>query len=68
MRLAPVELALKRVRDRVRQGGQKVPAVEVARRFRRGCKNFKTTYRALADAWAVYDNSGEQLQQIEVSP
>ena len=68
LQLASVELALKRIRDRVRQGGHDVPAVDVARRFRRGWENFQTTYRVLADSWVVYDNTGEQLKQTEVSP
>ena len=68
LRLASVELALKRIRDRVRQGGHDVPATDVARRFRPGWENFQSNYRTLADSWAVYDNTGEQPQQIEVSP
>jgi predicted ABC-type ATPase len=37
----------------------------VLRRFHRGWRNFETTYRALADMWAVYDNSGASPQILE---
>jgi predicted ABC-type ATPase len=68
LRLDSVPLALKRIADRVRQGGHNVPAADVARRFDRGWENFQNTYRPLADAWVVFDNSGEQLQRIVVGP
>jgi len=68
LRMASVRLALRRIADRVRQGGHAVPEVDVRRRFQRGWANFQTTYRALADVWAVYDNSAEQFQIIEEGP
>lgn len=68
LQLASVRLALRRIGDRVKQGGHAVPAADVRRRFHRGWKNFKTTYRALADEWAVYDNSAERFKLIEEGP
>jgi predicted ABC-type ATPase len=68
LRLASVRLALRRIADRVRQGGHTVPAADVRRRFHRGWKNFETAYRALADAWAVYDNSAEEFRLVEEGP
>ena len=53
--LPTVELALARVAERVRAGGHDVPADAVRRRFDRGRVNFFTIYRALADAWRLYD-------------
>ena len=53
LRLDSVPLALKRIADRVRQGGHHVPAVDVARRFRRGWGNFQTTYRPLTGRWRI---------------
>lgn len=67
LRLASAELALRRIAARVSQGGQDVPRLDVLRRFDRGWKNFESIYKSLADAWAVYDNSGETLQLIEKS-
>lgn len=68
LKLASVTLALRRIADRVKQGGHAVPTADVRRRFHRGWKNFERTYRALADAWAVYDNSAAQFQLIEEGP
>ena len=58
LRLPSPRLAVRRVAARVRQGGHDVPRTDILRRFTRGWKNFQNIYRALADAWAVYDNSG----------
>ena len=41
---------------------------DVIRRFARGWQNFQTAYRPLADAWAVYDNSGDIPQLREAGP
>ena len=65
LRLASVQLALRRIAARVKQGGHDVPRADVLRRFDRGWKNFEDAYKSLADAWAVYDNSGDQPQLLE---
>lgn len=65
LRLASPRIALRRIAGRVRQGGHDVPRADVLRRFHRGWRNFETTYRALADMWAVYDNSGASPQILE---
>jgi len=67
LRLASAELALRRIAVRVRQGGHDVPVADVRRRFDRGRKNFESIYKSLADAWALYDNSGERLELVEQS-
>jgi predicted ABC-type ATPase len=66
--LSSVELALRRVADRVRQGGHNVPAAEVRRRFVRGWANFRNLYCPLADSWAIYDNSGETFRLVDENP
>lgn len=68
LQLASVQLALKRIADRVRQGGHHVPAADATRRFYRGWTNFQTTYKSLADVWTVYDNSTEQLLLVQEGP
>jgi len=68
LRLSSVQLALRRIAARVRQGGHDVPAKDVIRRFERGWTNFVEYYRPLADSWAVYDNSGAVPILIEQSP
>ena len=65
VRLSSVELALRRIAARVKQGGHDVPRQDVLRRFDRSWKNFENVYRPLADGWAVYDNSGESPQVVE---
>jgi predicted ABC-type ATPase len=66
--LSSPRLALRRIAARVKQGGHNVPRADVMRRFARGWQNFQTAYRPLADAWAVYDNSGERPQLLEAGP
>lgn len=51
------ELAVERVRSRVRLGGHNVPTAVVHRRFHNGARNFFRLYRPLADTWGMYDNS-----------
>ena len=68
LRLRSVQLALRRIAARVRQGGHDVPRADVLRRFSRGWENFQRIYRPLADSWAVYDNSGRAPRLLEKSP
>jgi predicted ABC-type ATPase len=62
------QLALKRIAARVRQGGHDVAHDDVLRRFGRSWTNFGRTYRSLADAWWVYDNSGITPKLLERGP
>jgi len=68
LRLSSPSLALRRIAMRVRQGGHAVPREDVLRRFDRGWENFVALYRPLADAWAVYDNSGVTPKLLEQGP
>lgn len=52
--------AVARVAERVRQGGHHVPEATIRRRFVAGRRNFERLYRPRVDAWALYDNAGEQ--------
>jgi predicted ABC-type ATPase len=65
LRLSSVDLALRRIEARVRQGGHDVPKRDVVRRFSRGWENFLTIYQPMAESWAVYDNSGASPQLLE---
>jgi len=67
LRLASPQLALRRIAARVKQGGHDVPRADVLRRFDRGWKNFVAAYRLQADAWTVYDNSGDSPKLLEKS-
>ena len=60
LRLPTAEMAIARVKQRVREGGHDVPEAIIRRRFHSGWRNFETIYRDLADEWVLYDNSGVQ--------
>lgn len=62
--LPRVELAIQRVKDRVRRGGHSVPEHDIRRRFGRGVRNLLTQYHPLVDTWTLFDNSGSRPQLI----
>jgi predicted ABC-type ATPase len=53
------ELALLRIRNRVKSGGHNVPETDVRRRFSRTLVNLFTLYRPLLDTLHFYDNSSD---------
>ena len=53
--LPDVELALARVRLRVRAGGHSVPETTIRRRFDRGRLSFFKRYMAASTTWRLYD-------------
>lgn len=63
--LPTVELAIARVALRVKQGGHDIPEAVIRRRFVSGLANFTRHYRAVVDAWALYDNSGNEPVMLE---
>ena len=65
LRLASPELAIARVRQRVREGGHNVPSSIIHRRFTAGLRNFENLYKPVVDEWALYDNSGSEPVLIE---
>ena len=68
LKLESPALALRRIATRVRQGGHDVPRADVLRRFHRSLDNFHSRYKVLADAWEVFDNSGERPRLEESGP
>jgi predicted ABC-type ATPase len=58
------DLAVARVRERVRSGGHSVPEETIRRRYCRGVENFFRIYRPLADRWRFYDNSGTSVPRL----
>ena len=48
-----VELALERIKLRVRNGGHAIPEAIVRRRFGRSLPNFLSVYKPLADSWTI---------------
>ena len=57
--LSSADLAVQRVRERVRTGGHDVPEEVIRRRYVKGVRNFFTVYSGLADTWGIYDNSSQ---------
>ena len=55
--LEDVNLAIERVRARVRDGGHDIPETTIRRRFERGRKNLFGLYLPVANAWRVLDAS-----------
>jgi predicted ABC-type ATPase len=62
--ISDVELAVERIRLRVRNGGHPIPEDVVRRRFGRSLPNFLSFYKPLADSWAIFDNSGDVPKMI----
>lgn len=55
--LQNADLAVFRVKERVKSGGHSVPEETIRRRYTAGLKNFFNLYSPLADSWQFYDNS-----------
>jgi predicted ABC-type ATPase len=51
------DLAIERVKARVRRGGHNIPEPTIRQRYGRSLRNFWNDYRVLADSWFLYDNS-----------
>lgn len=51
------ELAIERVKERVREGGHNIPEQVIRRRYNKGIKNLINLFIPLVDNWMVIDNS-----------
>lgn len=60
--LANVQLALARVRERVHEGGHRVPPNVIRRRYGRGLRNLVQYYGSLFDSVVICDNSASKQQ------
>jgi predicted ABC-type ATPase len=58
------EMCVRRVKERVQQGGHDVPRQDVIRRFHRSIRNFWSTYRHNVDRWYLFYNAAEQFQGV----
>ncbi len=56
--LGSADEAVRRVAERVRQGGHRVPEEVIRRRFDAGLRNLRDHYAARVDEWRLYDNTG----------
>lgn len=58
------DLAVLRVRERVKKGGHSIPEQVIRRRFSIGSINFWNTYRSICDHWVLFDNSGIAVKKV----
>jgi predicted ABC-type ATPase len=59
------DLAVFRVKERVKMGGHSVPEETIRRRYDSGLRNFFQLYKPIADSWQMYDNTDiGNLKQI----
>ena len=65
--LNDVNLAIKRVESRVRDGGHNIPEEIIRRRYKKGLKNLFTIFLQLSNKWIVIDNSDTYIWIAENS-
>lgn len=58
------ELAVSRVKNRVKEGGHNIPEDVIRRRYTSGLKNFFKLYLPMTDNWLFVNNSGETYEII----
>ena len=59
-----IDIALRRIEQRVRNGGHNVPEAIVRRRFEKSLFNFFNLYQPIVESWAIFDNSQETPKLI----
>jgi predicted ABC-type ATPase len=66
--LPSVEDSIRRVANRVIQGGHNVPEADLRRRFRLGLRNLFSLYRPFCDTWNVYLNADDAVLVAHGTP
>lgn len=64
--LSSVEQAIKRVANRVKQGGHNIPEEDIGRRYHRGLMNLFNHYLPLADTFFLIDNSSAESSERKI--
>ena len=62
--LSSADMAMRRVRRRVSEGGHNIPEETIRRRYQRGVDNFFNLYRPLANVWSFYDHSDPDQSRL----
>ena len=65
LRLPDADAAIARVAERVLQGGHHIPEDVIRRRFAAGLRNLENAYKGAVDAWAEFDNVGEEPMLLQ---
>lgn len=58
------DLAISRVKNRVKEGGHNIPEHVIRRRYINGLKNFFKLYLPMIDNWMFINNSGETYEIV----
>ena len=61
------ELAISRVKERVKLGGHHIPTETIKRRYEAGLRNFFNLYTPLTDSWQLYNNSDAKIPSLIAS-
>lgn len=62
--LDSVELARKRVADRVASGGHNIPPDVIRRRYYAGIRNLFNLFMDEVDIWVLFDNSNNEGERV----
>ncbi|MCF6360189.1 MAG: zeta toxin family protein [Cyclobacteriaceae bacterium] len=62
--LDSVELAIQRVRTRVKEGGHNIPINVIERRYKNGLRNLFKIYIPIVNKWLIVNNSSEKFEFI----
>lgn len=62
--LNSVELAKRRVADRVASGGHNIPLSVIERRYQAGLRNLFQIFMDEVDVWVIYDNSNNKGERV----
>lgn len=62
--LETVDLAISRVKTRVKEGGHDIPEFIIRRRYNAGLKNFFTLFLTEVDNWIFVNNTGNKYEVI----
>ena len=66
IKLSTSELAIERVKSRVKQGGHDIPHATILRRFTSGLKNLEK-FKLIVDSWVIYDGDVDIPKLIDWS-
>lgn len=58
------QIAVKRIEERVVNGGHFIPKKDIIRRFNRSKENFWKIYKDLADSWYLFYNSEDTFEEV----
>jgi predicted ABC-type ATPase len=62
--LYSADLAVSRVKHRVKEGGHNIPEDIIRRRYKSGLQNFFKLYLPIVDNWLFVNNSGDTYEII----